>query len=127
MSSAKWRQFASASVCQTLHPMLFTGYENERYIHICKLESRNLVCEAGTFLWIRSVSVGVSSNHVVDANTGAISCPITTSDDCLKPTLRYREGTTYRVFNGLNVPDEMVMWGGDSGQLCSYPLQLYWL
>ena len=94
--------------------MLFAGYEDERILHICKGEARNLVCEAGTFIFIRGVSVGVSANHVVDAAGGVISCPTGTSSDCIQNSLIYHQGTTYRVFSGLDVPDEMVMCGGVS-------------
>ena len=92
--------------------MLFAGYDPERILHICKGETRNLVCEAGTFIFMRDVFLGVSANYEVDAVSGAISCPMRTSGDCMEETLIYREGTTYRVFNGLDVPDEMVMCGG---------------
>ena len=66
------------------------------------------MCEGGTFLYIRHVSVGVSANYAVDAASGDISCPTGT---CNQESLRYHEGTTYSEYNGLGVPEEMVRCG----------------
>ena len=87
----------------SLFTSLSLGYEDKRTVLMCASETRTIVCEMGKFIWIRQSRIGVSLSYTQDMTTGVESCPI--NIDCQEPYGAAYQGTTFRSFRGLSVPD----------------------
>ena len=93
--------------------MTFAGCENERFLHICKNDAGAMLCDVGSFIWVKFVEVGISRNYTNDEK-GDITCPRNQRTDCSRhaPLEDFYDNRGSRWIHKIGVPDKTVPCNG---------------